>query len=73
MTPNNDGKNDRFEILGLPDGSKLGVYNRWGNAVYQSDNYNNQWAAENISAGVYYYDLKLKNGESYKGWLQIIW
>jgi gliding motility-associated-like protein len=73
MTPNNDGKNDRFEILGLPDGSALGVFNRWGNAIYQSDNYNNQWAAENVSAGVYYYELKLRNGENYKGWLQIIW
>ncbi len=73
MTPNNDGKNDFFQIQGLPDGSRLGVYNRWGNTVYQSDNYDNDWAAENISPGVYYYDLKLKNGESYKGWLQIIY
>jgi gliding motility-associated-like protein len=72
MTPNNDGKNDRFEILGLPNGSALGIYNRWGNAIYQSDNYDNQWTAENTSSGVYYYDLKLKNGESYKGWLQIV-
>jgi gliding motility-associated-like protein len=72
MTPNNDGKNDAFEILGLPSGSIVGIYNRWGNSIYHSDNYENKWKAENISSGVYYYDLKLKNGESYKGWIQIL-
>ncbi len=73
MTPNNDGSNDVFEIRGLPAGSAIGIYNEWGSEIYKSNDYNNQWAANNISSGVYYYELKLKNGESYKGWLQIIW
>jgi gliding motility-associated-like protein len=72
ITPNSDGKNDQFEILGLPFGSELKVFNRWGNRVYESNNYDNLWAANNIGDGVYYYGLKLPNGKEYNGWLQIV-
>lgn len=72
MTPNNDGKNDQFEILGLPGGSTLNVFNRWGNVVYQSNDYDNLWTGNSISDGVYYYDLLLPDGNKYKGWLQVL-
>jgi len=72
ITPNNDGSNDVFQIKGLPNGSAVGIYNQWGSEVYRSDDYNNQWTASNVVSGIYYYDLKLKNGESYNGWLQIL-
>jgi hypothetical protein len=44
FTPNRDGVNDRFVIL-KPFGTtlELEVYNRWGNVVYYSSNYNNEW------------------------------
>ncbi len=72
ITPNNDGKNDQFEILSLPAGSALSVFNRWGDCVYKSSNYDNQWAASNTSDGVYYYDLILPDGKYYKGWLNVV-
>jgi gliding motility-associated-like protein len=72
ITPNSDGKNDQFEILGLPSGSELTVFNRWGNRVYESNDYDNLWAASNIGDGVYYYGLKLPDGKEYSGWLQIV-
>jgi gliding motility-associated-like protein len=72
VTPNGDGKNDRFEITALPIGAALKVFNRWGDYVYQSTNYDNLWAAHNLSDGVYYYDLTLPDGSHYKGWLQVV-
>ncbi len=72
ITPNSDGKNDQFEILGLPVGSALNVFNRWGDRVYQSSDYDNLWAGSNYSDGVYYFDLMLPDGKQYKGWLNIV-
>ncbi|MVT07923.1 DUF7507 domain-containing protein [Chitinophaga tropicalis] len=76
MSPNGDGKNDYFAIKGLDKypGSALYVYNRWGNMVYQSRSYNNDWAATGLSDGTYYYVLELKRPEGtkvYKGWVII--
>jgi len=72
ITPNNDGKNDHFEITALPSGSALDVFNRWGDRIYQSSDYDNLWAGNNTSDGVYYYDLILPDGKQYKGWLNIV-
>lgn len=44
LSPNGDGKNDIYFINdSLQPGSKLTIYNRWGNAVYSNDNYKNDW------------------------------
>jgi len=72
ITPNNDGKNDEFEIAGLPNGSTVKLYNRWGDLLYQSKDYDNLWSGNNASDGVYYYELILPEGKQYKGWLQIV-
>jgi gliding motility-associated-like protein len=72
ITPNNDGKNDIFEIRGLPSNSSLKIVNRWGESIYSSENYNNLWKANEAMDGTYYYDLILPNGKSYKGWLSIV-
>jgi gliding motility-associated-like protein len=71
ITPNKDGKNDRFEIMALPAGSELLIVNRWGNRVYLSSNYDNSWDADDDSDGVYYYELTLPNGNKHKGWLEV--
>ncbi|MBO9702666.1 MAG: gliding motility-associated C-terminal domain-containing protein [Sporocytophaga sp.] len=72
FTPNGDGKNDRFEIMSIPYGSKFYVHNRWGSRVFASDNYDNSWDGEDQPDGVYFYDLLLPNGKAYKGWIEII-
>lgn len=41
ITPNGDGSNDYFRVLGIenyPD-NQLKIYNRWGVLVYESENY----------------------------------
>lgn len=43
FSPNNDGVNDNLEVLGYRSGGdvsmKLTISNRWGDLVYQSENY----------------------------------
>ncbi len=74
FTPNNDGNNDKFVIenILLYPGNELSVYNRWGSEVFRKKDYDNQWEGKNQSPGTYYYLLKLSDGTSYKGWVEII-
>jgi gliding motility-associated-like protein/uncharacterized repeat protein (TIGR01451 family) len=74
ITPNGDGKNDLFNIIGLEgyDRAELIIFNRWGNEVYKSDNYKNTWDGQGLNEGTYYYILRLFQGgndESHKGWI----
>jgi len=43
ISPNGDGKNDFYVIDSLPPMTTVSFYNRWGNEVYRSDNYQNNW------------------------------
>jgi hypothetical protein len=81
ITPNGDGSNDVLKIvessdhnkLMLPKNSVLKIYNSWGNEVFHADNYNNNWNAEGVSDGIYYYYVKAGcGGEEHKSWLQIL-
>ena len=44
LTPNGDGKNDFLFIRGVDQikNSTLRIFNRWGIAVYEGEDYNNQ-------------------------------
>jgi len=76
VSPNNDGQNDTWIIQGLSLYPKAGVeiFNRWGNLVYSSEPYQNDWAGECaeptciaqggiLPTGTYFYYLYL-NGKS---------
>ena len=73
VTVNGDGFNDRFKIQGLLTGTwQLLVYNRWGQKVFDSPAYQNDWGGT-AAPGVYYYQLRLPNGSaSYKGWVEVL-
>ena len=43
FTPNQDGVNNQFEFYGFPEPVKLTVFDRWGNIVFSSPNYQNNW------------------------------
>jgi gliding motility-associated-like protein len=74
FTPNNDGQNDFYRIKGLyrHPGSTFIVFNRWGNKVYESNDYQQDWdGTSNVSTavgdkvlpvGVYYCILEYGNG-----------
>ncbi|MFM7079321.1 MAG: gliding motility-associated C-terminal domain-containing protein, partial [Bacteroidota bacterium] len=75
FSPNGDGVNDGYEIEGIDNfpGNILYIYNRWGNLIYKSKDYQNNWTGEcNVSgvnygqkvpAGTYYYILDLNDGQ----------
>jgi gliding motility-associated-like protein len=71
FTPNGDGFNDRFVILGAPEESRLVVFNRWGQKVFESNNYLNDWDGEGLNTDVYYYILTYKS-RSWHGWVKVI-
>ena len=80
FTPNGDGQNDLFEIPGY---YKLGgpcqfiVNDRWGNIIYQSLNYTNDWDGTGVGGviaapGLYYYTLGCADNKSWTGWIRLI-
>ena len=84
FSPNNDGTNDTFVIEGIElFENTLKIYNRWGNIVYDVENYQNDWNGtsnagrvvrrdQKLPAGTYYYTLELKeSGKATTGWLYI--
>jgi gliding motility-associated-like protein len=72
VTPNGDGINDYFKINGLNNfpGSSLNVYNRWGNSLYSSNDYKNNWSP-NVTDGTYFYIVTVSDGRILKGYFQV--
>ncbi len=70
FTPGNaDGKNDFFvvkNLIAFPN-SDLKIFNRWGNIVYESGNYDNKWDGDDLPDGTYFYSLTLSNGKRHQG------
>ncbi len=74
FTPNNDGVNDFFEILNLPDnGAELVVTNRNGAIVYRNNSYrpSDLWDGGEQPDGIYFYQLKI-NDTVENGWVEIL-
>ncbi len=74
FTPNNDSKNDTFEINGLEKypQSSLVVFNRDGLKVFESSDYRNDWTAEGLPSGTYYLILQRKDGETFEGSVAVL-
>jgi gliding motility-associated-like protein len=67
LTPNDDARNDKFDIQKCDfKNIRLQVYNRWGQLVYSSENYNDTWegfsqdgkVGKELPEGVYMFVLK---------------
>ena len=79
FSPNGDGVNDFFEIVGIgsyPDNT-VTIFNRWGNLVYEAAGYDNgavRWNGENtgnlsvgngpVPEGTYFYVIDLGDGSA---------
>lgn len=77
VTANGDGVNDLFVIEGLKPNTSLTLFNRWGNIVLQTDNYQNDWNGDDLngfrlSDGVYTYILTPENEESKHGFVHLV-
>jgi PKD repeat protein len=71
ITLNGDGKNETFNIRHLPAGSQVQIRNRWGELLYESNNYQGNWFPKGIEETVFYL-LKLPNGKECNGWIQMV-
>jgi gliding motility-associated-like protein len=85
FSPNGDRINDVFEIVHAQNLTiRLQVFNRWGNIVYQSNNYQNDWdgsgkdnfLGKKLFDGTYFYIVETQNKENgeikkYTGYLTL--
>ena len=80
ISPNNDGKNDALVIEGLQNfpNHTVYIYNRWGNEVFKTKDYQNDWSGtwngKDLPDGTYFYFIRNDdNGEILlTGYLQIL-
>jgi gliding motility-associated-like protein len=85
FTPDGDGINDSFEIVGIeqaPDNTII-IFNRWGNVVFETSNYQNNWigtsnvnmtiGGEELPTGTYFYlfDTKTEKYGVMKGYVYL--
>jgi gliding motility-associated-like protein/uncharacterized repeat protein (TIGR01451 family) len=74
FSPNSDGINDLLVIRGINyyPNNTFGIYNRWGNKVFEARPYQNKWngkstfglrvGGDDLPVGTYFYILDLSDG-----------
>lgn len=76
-----EGLNDRFIIEYGETGQTpaaaglkvaLTIVNRWGRKVFESNDYQNDWAAAEEEAGIYYYQVTIGDYATCKNWIHVI-
>ena len=80
VTPNGDGSNDTFYIENIETfpNNHLTIYNRWGNIVYETKGYINDWHGtyngNPLPVGTYYYYIELNDPDqrSHSGHVTIL-
>ncbi len=80
ITPDGNGMNDTWIVKYIekyPD-CEVFVFNRWGEEIYYTPSYQNNWNATNkngdiLPDGTYYYLIKFKNSKiNYKGAITVL-
>jgi len=82
-----DGHNDTWVVNGLEnfENAEVEIYNRWGNLIYYSSPYNNDWDGlvnrgatldgkdGKVPVGTYFYIIKLnvEDKEPFKGYVDV--
>ena len=51
---------------------QLVVVNRWGKKVFESQDYKNDWNAQDLEGGVYYINVKVGDLATCKSWVHIV-
>ncbi|HRG08910.1 MAG TPA: gliding motility-associated C-terminal domain-containing protein, partial [Cyclobacteriaceae bacterium] len=80
VSPNNDGKNDFFDIANinlLEPENNVSIYNRWGSKVFEVENYSEENAFRGVNqngnelpSGTYFYKILFKStGKTQQGFL----
>ncbi|MFN5981991.1 MAG: gliding motility-associated C-terminal domain-containing protein [Fluviicola sp.] len=78
VTCNGDGSNDLFEVKNLKPNTKVIIQNRWGNSVFETNDYQNDWGGKDqhtgdkLEDGVYFYQILIASGEIFHGYVHLI-
>ena len=80
FSPDGDGINDTFTILGVenyPD-NRLTIFNKWGEKIFQAKGYQNDWDGTDeqgrplyLEDGLFYYVFEDGRGKTYSGYVQV--
>ncbi|WP_294818798.1 gliding motility-associated C-terminal domain-containing protein [uncultured Flavobacterium sp.] len=74
ISPNDDQYNQSFDLtnLGVRD---LMIFNRYGQKVYEKENYTNEWYGQSekgeLPTGTYFYVVTLSEGKRVTGWVYL--
>ncbi len=77
LTPNDDGQNDTWRVSDLTKISdcNVSIFNRWGEPVFETVNYQNDWGGTKdgtpLPDGVYFYAIKCSDKE-YTGSINLL-
>lgn len=73
ITPDGNGVNEAFKVthLELYPNSSLIIYNRWGGKVYESQDYQNNWRADSLDDGTYFFVLDVHREKSHSGFVSV--
>jgi gliding motility-associated-like protein len=72
ITPNDDGRNDKFVLRGLGDTVQVKIYNSWGSLIFESNQYENNWDGQGMPDEIVFYQITSTSSQKYKGWLHIL-
>ena len=75
ISPNNDGKNDFFDLSALHV-KHLTIFNRYGTQVYEAKNYMKEWHGQSAGGmelpdATYFYVIEKQDGKKETGWIYI--
>jgi gliding motility-associated-like protein len=78
LSPNNDGVNDFWTIEKIEDfpNAEIEVYNRWGQVVFSTKGYQNNWDGTGINGALpdatYYYTIKIEDNKFISGFFSLV-
>ena len=73
ITPNGDNANDFFKIKNIEyhPNTNVVIFDRWGKKVYENTNYNNEWKADGVSDGTFFYIISVPDDKKYNGFITV--
>ena len=74
LTINGDGINENWMLSGIPDKSRIEIFNRWGTRVFNAEkNGSLAWIpADDVTPGNYYYQILHPDGrKNWTGWILV--
>ncbi len=73
FTPNGDNANEFFKIKNIEHhpNTSLTIFDRWGKKIYENNDYNNEWKAEGVADGTYFYIVDVPEDKKYTGFVTV--